>query len=313
MVRHYLFKELADLDPYLNKHDEDVPEDTRDSKGFDLRNIRGRDEGPDKTLEPGPTEVPKTYYMLLHVEAKDTNVERAGRGVRQSQQYPFVIVSDAELLVQIGQEEQRLYDELQKTFDELQKARSQLASVRSDLPPEPGPRGVDFLSYSVRVEDVEKAVREGLRVTTKVHLDYDRILREMRTNRIQNKNRDLVAKVHNSIVTPLAKIRDADFGYAQAACGSLRRTLDNAALAEPAKLAKARAEAESASKELDALVSALNEVLLHMRGIVDINKLIAQLRELEQKEQQSVERLRAKKDQLEKEIFEGLGGPPMKP
>ena len=51
--------------------------------------------------------------------------------------------------------------------DDLEKARSQLSALRFDIPAEPGARGVDFVGFSVRAEEIDKTVRESLRVTTK--------------------------------------------------------------------------------------------------------------------------------------------------
>jgi len=222
--------------------------------------------------------------------------------VTASQQYPFVVVSETELLYQISLEEQRLYDELQKSFADLEKARAQMSALKFDMPPEVSGRGVDFQSFSVRVEDIEKAVRETLRVATKVHVDYERILREMRTNRIRKT--DLVGKVKDHIVTPLAKVRDDDFPYTQTVCGNLRKSLDNAALADPERLARSREQADQADKALDVLVATLREILLQMQGVVDIGKLIAQIRKIEQAEQESLSRIKLQVEKIENSLFE---------
>src|SRR5207248_2162407 len=140
--------------------------------------------------------------------------------------------------------------------------------------------------------------------------DYEKILREMRTNRIhEGEKRQLVERVKDNIVGPLAKVKDDDFPYAQSACANLRRTLDNAALADLARLANSRSAAEGAEKEMDRVVNSLREILSHMANVVEINKLIAKIREMEQREMNSLDVIKARKDKIENDIFEQLGTP----
>jgi hypothetical protein len=185
-----------------------------------------------------------------------------------------------------------------------------MSALRFDLPGQPGATGVDFIPYSVRAEEIDRALRESLRVTTKVHTDYDRVLREMRTNRIhEGDKREIVRRVKDQIVAPLYKALEGDFPYALAASATLRRTLDNTALPDANRLAKSKADAEAAEKELERVVNSLREILVHMQGIVEIGKIIAKIRELEQREQASLDLIRAHRQRLEDKIFEQIETP----
>jgi hypothetical protein len=309
-IREYAKKDLGDLDDYLRDNEADVDK-SKPFKGFNVGDLQHREGGVMVSLRAPEGQLQKTFLMLITLEVRDTNIYRPGRGNRQSsQQYPFLIVSDTELLFQISLEEQRLFDELQKSFAEMEKARSQLSALRFDIPSMPGARGVDYVGFSVRAEEIDKTVRESLRVTTKVHADYDRILREMRTNRIhEGDKKQIVERVKDNIVGPLGKVKEGDFPYAQEATANLRKILDSGEPDDAKRLASSRAAAEAAEKEMDRVLNSLREVLVHMAGIVEIGKLIAKIRELEQREQNSLNQIKQRKEEIEKSIFDQLDSP----
>jgi hypothetical protein len=303
----YVFKEVGDLDPYLKDHKAAVDDPAVPTKGFDVALIRRNDGGIERPLKARELEVQKRYYLQIYLEAFDSNIERAGRGVRPSKQYPFVVVSDTELLYEIGKEEERLYDELRKSYDELVKTREQMMSLRSDIPVNAAEmQKDDFDRFSVRTEAIEKAIREGLRITVKVALDYDRIYREMRTNRIQNTNPKRVNETFDLIVKPLAKLQEDEFRYSQQELTRLRKVLDNSALNDADRLKKSRDVAKLADDQVQLLVTKLGEVLAQMRGVVDYNKVKDLIREIERKETESAARLAKLAKEIEDRLFQGL-------
>jgi hypothetical protein len=307
LLTAYVFKEVTDLDPYLKDHKAAVDDPAVPTKGFDVALIRRPEGDIEMPLKARELEVQKRYYLQVYLEAFDSNIERAGRGMRPSKQYPFVIVSDTELLYEIGKEEERLYDELRKSYDELVKTREQMDSLRSDIPSNAAELQKDnFEQFSVRTEAIDKAIREGLRITVKVALDYDRIYREMRTNRIQNSNPKRINDTYELIVKPLAGLQENEFRYSQAELTRLRKVLDNSALNDGERLKKARDMAKLADEQVQLLVTKLGEVLAQMRGVVDYNKVKDLIRELERKEAESAGRLKKLHDELTKRLFEGL-------
>src|SRR5205814_1801316 len=116
------------------------------------------------------------------------------------------------------------------------------------------------------------------------------ILQEMRTNRIENA--DVVNKTKNNIVMPLAKIINGDYrlldggemvpaGFPVANDGLkyLREEVDNIKLDEAERLTRSRKEADRAEKDLGRLITAMSEVLLEMKGLVDLGQILKNLNE----------------------------------
>src|SRR5262249_39555092 len=144
------------------------------------------------------------------------------------------------------EEEGRLLKDLDNTFKELQKGRGELSATRFDLPTGDTEK-VDFQAFSLRAEEVEKKLREALRVTTKIYLDYERILREMRTNRIQEGDKQaFVEKVENHIVLPLGVIVNDNFRFTISTCAEFRKVLDDTKLAPATRLQRARIMGDAA-------------------------------------------------------------------
>lgn len=311
----YIFKEVGNLDPYLRDHKEPVDNPAVPTKGFDVSLLRRIEDGIEMPLKARELEVQKRYTLRISLEAYDTNVEKPGRGWRKSSKtYPFVIVSDTELLYEIGKEEERLYDELSKSYEELAKMREQTSSLRFDIPANAAElKENDFVNFSTRVEAVEKAIRETLRITVKVASDYDRIYREMRTNRIQNSNPQRVEDVSTLIVQPLAKIQDNEFRYSLLELGRLRKALDNTTLAAAERLKASRDRVGQVDNEVKQLIEVLNNILTRMRGVVKLNELKDQIRELARKEAEAAARIRKEHKIQEEELFKGLGLPDKKP
>ena len=148
----YIFKDVSALDPYLRDHKEAVDNPSVPTKGFDVSLLRRIEGGIEMPLKARDLEVQKRYTLRIALEAFDTNVEKPGRGWRKSSKtYPFVIVSDTELLYEIGKEEERLYDELRKSHDELAKIREQTSTLRFDIPANAAElKENDFVNFSTR-------------------------------------------------------------------------------------------------------------------------------------------------------------------
>lgn len=337
MVNRYLLPDLKSLDKYLNISDFDKTsiDGSRPLKGFDIDAIRweGEDEKGQKRelrLKAGDGEYQKQYVMYVTVEVKDTNVERPGRGhTPYTRTFTVNIVRDEKLTELISKEEKALYDELSKMLDELRKAREELVRLRFDLP-SAAPAGtaaqpVDFLSYSVRAEGVEKAIREGMRVTAKVQSDYERIVLEYRTNRLEERAKN----TFNQVTTPLDLIRNGAYPWeelgadgkkvtykvglpnAQDEVSRVRRICDDTSPTKTAqvKLDLARDQAAAAEKELTRTIAALDRTLAQMQGLVSWDKLIAELGKIEQAEHEALQRVKAQIKLIEDRLFESLNKP----
>ena len=165
---------------------------------------------------------------------------------------------------------------------------------------------------------MQKIANESKRMTAKVTSDYEKVLREMRTNRIENT--DAVRKTKDAIVIPLNKILVGDYrlreagkdvaaGFTVAADGLnyLRKAVDNTSSNEADRLAASRREAEAAEKDLERLIKALDDVLLEMKGIVELGEILKGLRDIELKQLESLRKIEEKKRIEEENLFKGLG------
>jgi hypothetical protein len=90
--------------------------------------------------------------------------------------------------------------------------------------------------------------------------------------------------------------------------------LDNTELGDQARIDAARAAGDKAKTQVRQLKERLNAVLAAMTGLIDINKLIKQLRDIEAKEQVTNDIIQAVKKDLEDKLIEGAieGTPPKK-
>ena len=134
----------------------------------------------------------------------------------------------------------------------------------------------------------------------------------MRTNRIQNSNPQRVEDVAKLIVEPLAKIQDNEFRYSLLELGRLRKALDNTTLAAAERLKVSRDRVGQMDKEVQQLIEVLRTILSRMRGVVKLNELKIQIRELARKEAEAADRLKRERERVEK-FFKELDLPEKKP
>jgi len=282
--------------------------------GFDLEGIE-EDNGPGKPkvkLWAGENEVQQRFRMQLWIEAIDNDIETGrdkgvtnrNRGVSK-QKFTFMVVSEAELLVEIGREEQRLFDDFKRVVDELIKVRTLMATTLSDLTVTKDLNDNYFNSKQIEVAELEDSLEKQLGVTNKVADDYERILNEMRINRI--KTEGITGKVENKLVVPLDFIRRFHFVATKDKFGAYHKALDATAGKSPAARAEeSRKMAEEAQTNLQVLIDACNEVLNEMQGVKTFNELIKLLRNMEEKEQNSLEAIMARKKKLLDDLDKGI-------
>ncbi len=308
--RQVISSYALELDPFVKGRglDNDVPRISTTFRGgirsFDLLNIE--DEGgegrPRVKLKADENEVQQRYRMQLWLEAIDTNIETGrdkisgrNRGATK-QKYIFQVVSEAELLVEIGREEQRLFDEFKRMMDELLKVRASLQQMNSDLTVIKDPNENFFSSLGLAMQENEELFDKQFGVNNKVHDDYERILNEMRINRIETPG--IQDKVDKQIVGKLDSAKLL-WDLAKLGLNDYHKTLENPELRDTKlRLTASREKCQTAQAQVQQLIEALNEVLDQMQGIRNINELIKILRVMEQKEQDSLERLQEHKKNL---------------
>jgi hypothetical protein len=164
-------------------------------------------------------------------------------------------------------------------------------------------------SMSVRCDQVGDTLVACQAKTHEVALAYARILREMKTNRIDAK---FIEKVDKSLVTPLSKI-DGTFEQARDAVLNFRKALDSAEGSLPERIKRSREAGDEAKKQMRELVLAVERILAAMAGMTDINKLVKILAEIEKQERDQYETITKIKEKLEDDLFNKVSGGDKKP
>jgi hypothetical protein len=248
-----------------------------------LPELKVKDE---QTLQP-------RYRMKLTVNASDFNVE-SGPGVGTNKEPPFtvLIVSEAELLVEIANDERNQHFKMEDTIGRLKDARLRLDKIVEELP---GLDAAKIGTMALRAQEILDTLLKGRDTTQEVLNEYTRLLREMELNRVMPK---LVTKVQGEIVFPLEGALRTEFVQAEETGEQFRKEL--AAGQKPA--------ADSLKLALDRLIDRLNKVMDAMGEIKGINDLITALRAIEKAQEQDIGGvLRRIKKEKEDELFRRIG------
>jgi hypothetical protein len=239
-------------------------------EGLDLR-----DRLPDlKVKEEG--QLQPRYRIRLTVTATDNNVE-TGPGVGPNKEPPFtvLVVSEAELLVEIAKEEQNLHFKMEDTVGRLRDARLRLQKLAEELPALPD---AQMATMAIRAQEVQDTTTKGRDVVQEVLTDYSRLLREMELNRVMPK---LVEKVKGEIKLPLEGALAVEFVKAEEAQDAYRKTLESGRKPD-------EAATQHVQQTMDQLIDRLARVMDAMGDVTTINKLITKLREIEKGQQESI-------------------------
>jgi hypothetical protein len=274
----------------------EVREQSPDFEAFDLErhlhNLRATDE---RAVQPH-------YDLQVWLRATDNNAD-TGPVSRESERFRFRIVSENELLVEVGKEEEGLHDKLEKAVNDLRENRENaLEKIVRDLP---ALKPAEFGLMALRVKEVEDVVARGEEKAAEVLRDYRRVLYEMRANRVNRAMILKVEKICNTLETILDPTR-GEMSLAKDALADLHKPLEAAALPGVDK-------SGLAVKRVDQLLAAFGHVLDEMGEMITINKVIQQIVEIAKAEQNEYERLKALKDRMETKIIEDALGPDVVP
>jgi hypothetical protein len=267
-------------------------------------NLKVTDE---RTIQP-------RYRMQLWVEALDVDVESEQEKdgtprphlTPTKEKFPFIIVSEVELLAEIAVEEEKLHVKLEETLNLLIETEKKLERVNQDLS---GARVQerDLGAMGARTEEIDQVLEKSLTVTSEVLTDYQRILKELKINRVDAK---MVERVEKGIVNPLVEVKDIEFKSASDANANFRKALDDKETELIKRLAEARKNGAEAKKQLRELIVAIQKVIDNMQGLTDVNKLIKMLRAIEEVEQQQADVFKIRKEKAIDELFKGLDKKP---
>jgi hypothetical protein len=267
--------------------------------GFDLQKLP-----TSLKVDPLSRDAQPRYKMQLWMEAVDNNLETGPGRSQVKERLPFLVVSEEELLSEIGKEEEGLYNELNDVVAKLNEGLAKLDKVKTDL------IAVDlkaqaFGPMSVRAEEQSQILDKQVLVLAKVLEDYERILKELKTNRVQP---EMINRVETTIVKELAAIKDVDFPTAAKAMADFQAVLDGNDPDLKHKSSQAQVGYELARDKVVALKARLEKVLASMQKLLDIAKLIKILVAMEQEKVRQHQIIQKLRDDKEKEIVEGLEG-----
>jgi hypothetical protein len=250
------------------------------------------------------------YRMRLWVEAVDTDVdsERNKDGspkphvAPSKEKFTFVVVSETELLAEIGRDEEKLFDELQKVVNDLVESEARLIQTTLDLN-SASLKEQDLGPMSVRAEQTDRVLEKGQVESKAVAVRYAELLKELKVNRVDDK---MIQRVEKQIVGPLGDIADVEFQRTRDAVTAYRTALEAGGQTLEARRAAALVEGTKAKAQVRELIVALQQVLGSMKGLIDVNELISKLREIEETEQRQWELLGKTKQNLEDDLFKNV-------
>jgi hypothetical protein len=247
-----------------------------------------------------------SYIMELQLEAADTNLDgplvdgRPRPHVKLSdEKFTFVVVSENELLVEIGKEEEKLYGDLEAAVNKILETEAKLGQVYLDLSGSQV-KAENLSPMSIRCEQVGEVLEKSQLAVRDVFTAYNKILRELRTNQVDPR---IIDRVETKIVKPLEAV-DGDFEKSRDGVLEFRKALDNKELGLEQRIGAARIGGGVAKEQIRELRDKLNAILGAMEGMTTINKLIEKLAKIEQTEQEQYETIQAIKRALEDSLFD---------
>ena len=268
----------------------------KDEDGFDLRKYLSK-------LKGAKNEPQLHYQLRLSMEGVDNNVETGpGRG-RNETPFTFLVVSESELLVQVGIEEEAVYERLDKAYQKLDKAKVSLNEQISKL----SATDTELSLVAIRVEEIRKALSDTASVTREVYNDYNRILKELEVNRV---NPTKLSLVENKILKPLSELVEANFGKfhtTEEAANKLFQGIDEDAKAERRPLHTQNAL--QTRDQLDSLLLKMREVLDGMFEGVTFNQLLDLIVAVEREQREASQLLRLYHDQVMRDLLQDLTKP----
>ena len=259
---------------------------------FDLRPLGL--EAADKELQP-------RYRMQLWIEATDNNIESGPHRSSVKERPTFLLVSEMDLLAEIGTDEEKLHIKLDEAVKNLREAESRLATINQDLAT--GAQAERIRTMGLEVETFEQVLEKSLSTANDVRDDYLRLIKEMKTNRVRD---NLIVRLDSGIAKPLGNIIQQDFELTRASLVDLRVTLTKQEADLKKTIEQSRSAGTAARQQLRELIDRLDKVLGAMEKIGDLNQLIKRIKEIQDKNRTEYDLLKLLRKQLEDEFYKLL-------
>ena len=248
-----------------------------------------------KTLPAPETDIQPRYKIELNVTATDVNTELADKfgkplpGKKSSNVEPIrlLVVSEGDLLAEILKDEENQTVKLDEILKRVVDAEVKL-SQELGLLSAPSPNQLS--SSAVRALDILQDVNKSKDQLASVLVDYERLYREIQTNRCNPK---LLEKYRSDdgkgIIQETRRILDGtnaegSFPTAEAALGAFQGTLNN-------KQVPPQPEIDAARTQLANLRNVLGKLRALSGSLVDISKARKDLQDLIEAQKRIAENL----------------------
>lgn len=227
------------------------------------------DFGPEvkfaERFEVKPLELQVGQKLIVTVFASDRD-DLTGPHEVQGEKYVFSIVTDDELLAQIGNRELNLRKQFEQILDEVKATRAALARQQEDLKS----KGLEP-SAERALNDTRKNANE----TTPIEEAFQRIRDELENNAIPD-IQVMIDRLDRGIIKPLKGINTLDFPQLDDSLIALQRANN--------KAAQQKALGQSID-DLDTMIRHMEEVLAQMIKLQTINEALQMLRDIIQTEE----------------------------
>jgi hypothetical protein len=293
----------------------DAPAVVRDVK-FNLDGDVFDLEAADRLLESrgrklkvtDPTEVQPRFRIDLEVVATDTNVESGPKQGRGLEPIRLLLVSEPDLLAEIGKDEENLIGKLDEALRTLNEAQTKL-NQQADRLLSPTPPPEQLLTARVRAEGIIQDVGKSRELSQVVGTEYGRLRREVEFNRValeRDADGRLVSKVGQryltEIIQPLEQVQANQFKLAEDSLAAFRDPLLAGVRPDDALLQNARSN-------LAQLIAALQAIRNRLGESLSVNKLRDDLRKIIDNQKSVAQAL----DGIRKRQIESLFSPKIKP
>ncbi|MGL4419356.1 MAG: hypothetical protein ACRCZF_01705, partial [Gemmataceae bacterium] len=151
------------------------------------------------------------YRGELLLVATDTNIETGPKTGQNLEPIRLLIVSEADLLMEISKDEEALISKVDETLRKLREAQVKLNQMADRLSGSNVPKDV-LQAASVRSQDIAQDVGKGRDMTQSVTTEYRRLAREAEANRC---NETLTRRYQQEIIAPLQLLLDGAFTEAE--------------------------------------------------------------------------------------------------
>ncbi len=287
--------------------------------GFDVRKYL-----PKVKALKGETQ--KHYELRLFVTATDNNIETGPTKAPPKGPFPFLIVSENELIAEIIKQERKLYNLLKEAVDNLEGRKTTLDAEMLKLGSPQPDFGLVFGLVSARADLARKAVRETNDIARSVYEKYLLIAVELEVNRVEG---DKLKKVQERIIGPLEELTNKSSGYGRTVDRNVTefwdgverdvtrirkaeqvKKVDDALLKELEESRQVHQDkGKEAARQMDVLIRQLRQVLEAMQDTIEADKLIELLVRIEAEQREAERVLRLERERWERDTFDELFGP----